>query len=165
MLAFIPLECLDIVLRNDKEAVVYNMTALGKNVENIYNIGLTLLPNPEYLTMTYNEYIMNIDDVFCTMMHVVEKLFEGKNVYLLKSNNYIYDEALELFQRFIFSRYGYKSFIINNIEDLESTNSSEGSFNIIGVQNYDNDIIRYMSILHCKYEEASYQMNYTHGRR
>ena len=151
MICFMPYECINWAFQ-DKDAFICNLTAIGQNVKalGLNNLEQYVLVNPDILylnNISYDEFIFKDDIRFAGFFSIIEKLYNGKNVYILKSNTDIYDESIELLQRLIFGRYGYHSYIINNIEDIESVDKSYGSFNITGLENYNIDIQRYLKIL------------------
>lgn len=158
MLCFIPFECVNWAM-DDKDGIIYNLNAIGENVKSLGLPNLDrLLASPIALynaNISYDQYIFGQNnEVFCLFMSVMEKLFNGLNVYLIKSNYSDYDESIEQLQRLIFARYGYRSQIINSIDDIYYIDQSEGSFNIIGIQNYDIDANRYFSLLQSMHQNG-----------
>lgn len=146
MLCFMKYKCIDWAL-NDEDGEIYNLTAIGNNLSSLdlINLGEYILLNP-YENISYDDFILNDNTRFATMFNIINKLYNGKNIYLLIGDTDIYDESIEMVQRFIFGRYGYRSQIINDIEDFTYINDN-ANFNILGLTNFDIDLTRYLSIL------------------
>ena len=68
-------------------------------------------------------------------------LYEGYNVILMVYHDYYRDNLMEALIKFISIRYGYRSFIINDIEDLDTI--SEPKFSPYGLMQLDTDIKAY----------------------
>lgn len=134
----------------DNEWVILNFNSLKEGFERLNLIIPFNVLNPsqevyekEYDIM-YANYIMNNDIAFMELMKVIMSLYMGKNVYIISSSYSIHDYISESLQKFLQSRYGLVSYIVNTSEDLEYV--EESNFNIYGVANLDTDKERFTYI-------------------
>lgn len=127
------------------ESRVYNFTSLLEGVTRLFN----LVPpfNMDYdalnFDITYANYILNNDVVFCDLMRIMTDIYNDYNVIILVGNE---DEFVsESLQKFIQSRYGVISYNIEEYNDIPVLDKTE--FDINGVFNIDNDMERYSVLL------------------
>lgn len=106
----------------------------------------------ENLDMSYFDYIYGDEYTFMDFMYVVTELYNGSVVYLLINHSELFDRLAESLAEIIKQRFGYLSYFVNDIDDYETiVNELDScSFSAPGLVNFDNDRLRYLSILHAK---------------
>ena len=122
------------------------------NLSNSYEMGIGLdsLVPPFFPTegkdfdLNYANYILTNENAFTQMMHIVYSLYEGKNIFVMVGNGDYREYLTDSLIKFIQQRYGYNSYIINEIDDLLAVTDSE--FSIQGLYNLDQDKERYVML-------------------
>lgn len=78
-----------------------------------------LLNYAEYeFDLEYANWIISNDDAFIDFMQIVYPLYEGKDVFLLVSDDPILDMYTQSLLKFIQQRYGYNGFYVTCTEDV-----------------------------------------------
>lgn len=151
MLIFGDHNCLPANVNIDSPIKVFNLSSYIQGYPSLSS----LLPNgvgmmhPETFDMGYFDYIFNNDKAFAELMIIISELYNGNSVYLIITHSPFYDTVSESLAEIIKQRYGYISFFINEISDYLYIPRAEntGDFSILGLQNVDNDRMRYVNIL------------------
>lgn len=129
-----------------KNLAVLNLTSLIEGYEKLdlvppYGTGYN---DEKVFDMNYANYIMNDDAKFLNFMKIMFPIFDGMDVYILISNNPMFEFISDSLQKFIQQRYGYISNIISSQEDWECVQDS--NFTLNGIYNFDIDKERFLSI-------------------
>lgn len=105
-------------------------------IGNPYIQNYQIAENSEYaFDVDYANWIMSNDDVFIDFMQIIYPLYEGKDVFLLVTDDPILDMYVQSLLKFIQQRYGYNGFYVTCTEDVfnavEQTVSDFGVINLI----------------------------------
>lgn len=100
--------------------------------------------SPEF-DMNYCNMIINNPNKFIAFMKIMTYCYQGTNVIILISHDEFRDAIVESLVKMIQLRYGYNSWILNTIDDLEYIKESD--FTPEGLLVLDNDIITYQSMI------------------
>ena len=136
----------------DNECMVYNFTSLYSDYENLIlahvnsisdenNTPINIYIEGVEFDKKYADLIMSDVRYFIDLIKIMLPLYEGYNVILMVYHDYYRDNLMEALIKFISIRYGYRSFIINDIEDLDTI--SEPKFSPYGLMQLDEDIKAY----------------------
>ena len=140
----------------DNGYVVYNISNLGmyKDIPK-----LNILPSHEYvyswmgnpeaeyqMDQQYANLLMTNNAMFMQFMRIIRDLYYGNNVVLLVYHEIeVFDPLTESLCKFIQQRYGYNYQLINTVYDFNPNDAS--SFSVGGIQNFDIDNNRYLSLI------------------
>lgn len=136
----------------DNKCIVYNFTSLYSDYENLIlahvnsisdenNTPINIYIEGVEFDKKYADLIMSDMRYFIDLIKIMLPLYEGYNVILMVYHDYYRDNLMEALIKFISIRYGYRSFIINDIEDLDTI--SEPKFSPYGLMQLDTDIKAY----------------------
>jgi hypothetical protein len=94
----------------------------------------------------YMQYILSNDALFIEFFSLIEMLRNGRDVYIIVSNDDWSEQLIESLLKLIQQRYGYNATRINCFEDLIT--AEPGNFNSsYGLFNYDTDADRYTDLV------------------
>jgi hypothetical protein len=92
------------------------------------------------------QYILSNDALFIEFFSLIEMLRNGRDVYIIVSNDDWSEQLIESLLKLIQQRYGYNATRINCFEDLIT--AEPGNFNSsYGLFNYDTDADRYTDLV------------------
>lgn len=138
---------------NPYQLVILNLSSLVEGYDKValmppYNIDFL---NDDTFDMEYMNYIFNNDTVFLELMKIIIPLYTGQDVFIIvnRSDDNL-DVITESLLNIIRQRYGYRSYIINDIlYDIEYLDNiiDMGDFSINGLSCLDQDKIRYESLI------------------
>lgn len=147
----IPQELLE--YKGVREVIKYNLSSYYVDIPLLSNIS----PSSEYVPesvlngdfnspdfdIAYHNHIMTNDAAFVQFMNIVIPVFQSADVMvqiLIKQSEYR-DAITESIMKLIQQRYGYNSYIVNDIEDFIYV--EESTFNIPGLFTMDQDLRRF----------------------
>ena len=136
---------------------VYNLSSLYSGYESITclmtNMKQLLMPGgitindyvytPQF-DVAYANLIMSTDIMFEAFMKIMVPVDQGSIVFILVHRDDYRDAVMESIIKFIQERYGYHSWIMEDIDDVECI--KEGSFSPYGLINLDEDKRHYDSL-------------------
>lgn len=140
-------------LIQQKQFKIYNLSGLVEGYQSLRLIPQdvqlsSIMMDDNSFVEQYMSYIFNNDTVFIEFMKVIMDLYLGDNVFILNTfgNNVlgenVFERIAESLIKIIDLRYGYKSYIINEPEDLLEDYDyldSSTEFQIYGLANLDID--------------------------
>lgn len=140
------------MLNSNGGFIVFNFSSFVQNCSQLTNLlprGGVDCSSEENFDMSYFDYIYNDDAAFIDLMYIIDQLYKGINVFVIIEHTDFYDRLAESLAEIIKQRYGYVSFFINEYSDYENlfNNSDIGDFSILGLNNLDNDRVRFISLL------------------
>ena len=130
--------------------VIYNYTSYYSGFENLILAYVNEVANGQRINtfieslefdLAYSNLILNNQWYFIDMMKIMIPLYHGANIVLMVFHDPYRDNLMESLIKFISVRYGYRSYIINDIEDLK--NIKEPYFTPYGLMQLDNDFKMY----------------------
>ena len=161
-LQFIPNELLE--QKGIRQVVKYNLSSYYNDAPTLSN----LVPTPSNVPIdvvqgdrsdpsfdiAYHNYIINNPQAFAEFMNIIIPAFVSPEtlVHIMIKNSDYRDVITESLAKLIQQRYGYNICIVNEIEDFIYTEESD--FSIPGLYAYDNDFIRWRSMI--PYQEGDY---------
>lgn len=156
MLLFTPFietkEYLQCIRPDDYHFYEFNLSSYYQN-----GVNLSLVPDPSYIPreliegniesvefdIAYGQYLMN--QAFLKFMSIVLPLYDDPCacviIYITQSP--VRDLIMECIDKLIQQRYGYRSYIINDLEDLYGIHD-DASFSVRGIVNIQQDAQRAM---------------------
>ena len=151
MLVFGPASCIPV---GEKDFYVYNFSSLTQNVRRLPGMmvqapqDVYTNPNSEKVfDLWYYNYIMTNPVSFVSLMMIMLKIFDGKNVYICISD-YMSDRYIsnmnESLMKMIQSRYGITCHIVNTPEDFRYIREKGCSFSGVGLKNMKADEDRFV---------------------
>lgn len=139
-----------------KNIIKYNLSSYNSDVQSLGS----LIPNPEFIPedcitgdcstaefdMAYHASIFNNPNSFYQFMNLIIPVYMYPDllVQILINKSPYRDIITESLIKLIQQRYGYNSFIINEIDDILYTD--EPDFSISGLVALDNDIEQYRNM-------------------
>lgn len=149
MLIFGTRICLDFIPMNiniENGMVIYNLTSASEDYPSVAIMPPRISPNEDFEQMLIN-YIYRNDNIFMEWMDkIIMPLYSNMSVFLICSDNQIFDFVTDAVSSIIRSIYGYTSYILNDPEDvffLSEKINNEGEFGILQMQNLYKDKERY----------------------
>lgn len=136
--------------KNNDDVVVYNLSSIKEGYDR-----LDILPggnivdgSEKEFDIQYAEYLLNNDLIFLKMFKPIFELYEGKDVFLLVSDNEELEDITESLTKFIQQRYGYDTLYLYDVIDIDDyyDNKTEFGFSIQGLYNLDIDKERYTEL-------------------
>ena len=130
--------------------IVYNFTSLYSGFQgltalttNMYNVNTSGIPINVFIDtvdfdIAYANRILTDDQMFDALMHIVANSYQGYMVILLVYRDPYRDAIMESLIKFIQQRYGYNSWLIESIEDIECL--KESYYTPMGIQYLDMDL-------------------------
>lgn len=92
--------------------------------------------------MQYYEWIFSSELRFCRLMHMLETMHNGAEIFIVVSEDSWTNVLTESFFDVLHQRYGIRPYHINSIEDIAYV--TETDFDpTFGIRNFNNDIVRY----------------------
>ena len=153
MIMFGPSRCIPYLYSNiDRDdLVIYNLTSYVDGYPRV-DIMPPRVIYDENFEMNLLNYIINNDNAFINWMgYIVMPLYYGKTLYLITSENDMFDFFIEAVMSILRNRYGYNGYIVNDIEDLEYLDNEvpmpEGEFGILGMGALYQDKERYSYLM------------------
>lgn len=130
-----------------KEVMVYNFTSMYSGYETLvlaYVNDLadpgrpinTFIDNIEF-DLKYSDKMINNPRYFIDMMRIIVPAYQGINTILLVHRDPYRDSLMEALIKFFSVRYGYRSYIVDDVEDLDVIN--EPNFTPYGLIQLDAD--------------------------
>lgn len=130
--------------------IVFNFTGLSESYQQLH-----LLPpkqlggNSEYeFDLNYFHYVIDNENVFMEFMKLILLLYEGKNIFLVISNDMWSLILIESLCKIIQQRYGINAIKIESAEDLYY--AEESDFTDYGLFNLDQDKEKYLYLMQMK---------------
>ena len=119
---------------------------------NMYSMNQSGLPTNIYVETVEFDYqyanaIFNNDQMFEAFMSIMIPVYEGINTILLVQRDPYRDCLMESLIKLVQQRYGYNSWIVEDIDDIECLR--EPTFNPYGIMALDADIRRYDALYNC----------------
>ena len=114
---------------------VFNMSSLYSEITSIY------IDTLEFDVNYANEILNNNPKMFEDLMKIMMNSHEGYIVIILVYRDAFRDSIMESLIKLIQQRYGYNSWIINDIDDIDGVN--ESTYSSIGLVTLEEDIKRY----------------------
>lgn len=136
-----------------KSLKVFNYTSLYSGypslsvlVTNMYQLNNSGMPTNLFVDtvdfdVRYATMILNNDQMYEALITIMMNTYQGIDVILLVQRDPYRDALMESLIKFIQQRYGYNSWIIEDIEDISCIH--EPYFSPIGIMALDEDIKRY----------------------
>lgn len=140
-----------------KQTIVYNLTSYFTNGSNL-NL---LIPSIESVSedvlrgdcsvptfdISYHNYILNNDGAFIQFMNIMVPVFNSPDVLvqIMIMRSQFSDAIVESLIKLIQQRYGYNSYLINDIDDFLYTEESDLS--IPGLFMMDKDLERWRCLI------------------
>lgn len=144
-----------LIYKNDM--IVFNLSSLIEGYERVnllppYNMQINMVDDKQF-DIAYANFILNDENAFYDFMKIIMSLYNGLNVYILVGGNEgMYDFLTESLQKFIQSRYGIISYVINDISDWDSIVEDRSTFSLNGLYTMDIDKERF-TYLFAKYNK------------
>ena len=130
------------------KGVMYNLSSMR---EGFISLQALIPPNTigrltdREFDIAYANYIMSNDTLFCIFFQIVYNLYIGKDVFIIVSTEDWSENLLESLLKLIQQRYGIRSYIINDICDIDPFALSDFETEI-GYQNYLRDVEWYLTM-------------------
>lgn len=135
--------------------LLYNQDVFNFKVINMSSYkegfgGVVMTPpvNVDYTSkefdMLYAQYILSDNIFYNFFSNIIIPISKGIDLYVLVHRNELFDILTESVQKLISSRYGYISYLVNEIEDFNMIDESLSGFSVNGVYNLDQDKNRYI---------------------
>ena len=126
--------------------------SLAPLTTNMYNMNQSGLPTNIYVDtvefdMQYANAIFRDDKMFEAFMSIMIPVHEGVNVILLVHRDPYRDSLMESIIKLIQQRYGYNSWIVEDVDDIECLH--EPTFTPYGIMALDADIRHYDELYNC----------------
>ena len=126
--------------------------SLSALTTNMYNMNQSGLPSNIYVDtvqfdIQYANAIFRDDKMFEAFMSIMIPVHEGINSILLVHRDTYRDSLMESLIKLIQQRYGYNSWIVEDIDDIDCIH--ESTFTPYGIMALDADIKRYDELYNC----------------
>jgi hypothetical protein len=150
MLVFGPASCIP----EEKNFSIYNLSSLAQGIHRLPRMLPLQIPQDVYTNpdsekmfdLWYYNYIMVNPVAFVSLMMIMLKIFNGKNVYICISN-YASDKSIsimnESLMKMIQARYGITCHIVNTPEDFKYIKEKGCDFSCVGLKNMMDDESRF----------------------
>ena len=134
---------------------VFNLTSLYSGYNSITELAINMgrimepgIPINEFIDSVqfdkrYYDMIFHDDYLFATFMKVITNLYQGHTVVILVQRDPYRDAIMESLIKLIQQRYGYNSWVVDDVDDLEAVVSHIQQFTPTGIMNMDFDIRRF----------------------
>ena len=132
---------------------IFNLTSLYSGyqslsalVTNMYDVNHSGLPTVVFVDtvdfdIQYANKIFSIPAMFEAFMTIVINTYQGFDVFILVQRDNYRDALMESIIKLIQQRYGYNSWIVNDIDDIECLH--EPMFSPYGIMQVDQDLNQY----------------------
>lgn len=130
--------------------IIYNLSSLFEKYEPVNILidnNLMIDYDSKDFDMIYYNYIFENDYVFKEFMtKIIMNLYNGNNVLILVSNNYIFQSITESLIKILQQRYNILSNIVNDISDIPFIKDYTQFGDIGSISNLDTDRARLCSM-------------------
>ena len=152
MLVFGPASCIPV---EEKNFSIYNFSSLTQGVHRLPGMMPLQIPQDVYenpssekvFDLWYYNYIMVNPVSFVSLMMIMLKIFDGKNVYVCisdYSSNKCISNMNESLMKMIQARYGITCNIVNTPEDFKYIKEKGCDFSGVGLKNMTADQDRFV---------------------
>ena len=152
----IPAEMLE--QKGIRQVVVYNLSSYYSDVPTLN----MLVPSPGYLPeeslegdmvycpsfdISYHGFIMENPDAFCQFMNIIIPAYMSPEtmVQILINHSDYRDAILESLVKLIQQRYGYNTYVVNELEDF--IYAEESDMSIPGLYAIEQDVMRWHTLV------------------
>ena len=161
MIVFLSEKRVEAALRskfNKRPVIVFNLTSFYNSSH--YDVSVTNLavnanlvqaplPMPQFVEMLefdmrYAELLLSQPQMFHSLFSIVYYNYIGYLVIVLVQRDRYRDCIMESIMKLIQQRYGFNSWLLEDINDVELVD--EGSYTSIGIMNIDADIQRHIKM-------------------